>query len=227
MRHPVSTPSSGVMAVRPAIASATAALAGLAIDHIQVDMFGEAVYVNGLAACYEMKQLATRRLAEALPGVVIINELRVAHSNARDSDIARAIRKAVTHLSPDAAARITIEVDGGEVRLRGTVRDRAEAAALEAVAWATLGVRHVYPRMSCAAGAAPTTIERALQEYIARSARLGARAITVRYDSGTVHLTGTVTSAQKREAIEDLVRWHESVADVVNEIRVVAGADAR
>ena len=39
-------------------------------------------------------------------------------------------------------------------------------------------------------------------------------------DAGVVTLTGAVASATQRQAIEDLVRAHDGVTDVVSELRV-------
>jgi osmotically-inducible protein OsmY len=209
---------------RPAVVLAMTALAGIPIERLQVDMFGDALYINGLAAGYETKQEAARRLAEALPGICVINELRVAHSGVSDTDTARAVTLAIGRIA--AGSRITVDVEDGEVHLRGIARDQAEAAAIEAAAWATLGVRHVHHRMSCQQAIEPRQIEHALGEYIARSAGVPAESVAVRYDRGIVELRGSVATAQQREAIEDLVRWHESVIDVINRIRVAPSVGA-
>jgi osmotically-inducible protein OsmY len=44
--------------------------------------------------------------------------------------------------------------------------------------------------------------------------------VRVEFDSGNVSLTGTVSSATARQAIEDLVKAHEGVEFVVNSLVV-------
>jgi osmotically-inducible protein OsmY len=68
-------------------------------------------------------------------------------------------------------------------------------------------------------------VSEALAAYISRAANVPRGAVVVKYRSGIVTLSGAVASATRSQAIEDLVRWHERVIDVINHLRVAAPAE--
>jgi osmotically-inducible protein OsmY len=63
-------------------------------------------------------------------------------------------------------------------------------------------------------------VSEALSDYVTRAMNVPPGQIVVQYRSGIVSLAGTVTSAAQAEAIEDLLRWHDRVIDVVSHLRV-------
>jgi osmotically-inducible protein OsmY len=70
---------------------------------------------------------------------------------------------------------------------------------------------------------APLADDRAVAEAL-RSfvCALGAATadVHVEYDAGVVTLTGAVATATQQQAVEDLVRAHDGVTDVVSELRI-------
>jgi osmotically-inducible protein OsmY len=63
-------------------------------------------------------------------------------------EIRRKIEDALRRAAEIDASRVTVEADGGEVILRGTVRSWAEREEAERVAWAAPGVTKVDNRIT-------------------------------------------------------------------------------
>ena len=63
------------------------------------------------------------------------------------SDLKQQIEKALIRNAETDAKRITVEVDGSKVILRGTVRSSAEKKAAEEAAWSAPGVSEVDNRI--------------------------------------------------------------------------------
>ncbi|MBZ4369528.1 BON domain-containing protein, partial [Mycobacterium tuberculosis] len=64
------------------------------------------------------------------------------------SEVRRKIEDALRRSAEVDAGRITVEANGGEVILRGTVRSWAERQEAERAAWAAPGVTRVDNRIS-------------------------------------------------------------------------------
>lgn len=202
-------------------AQALRALLDLRIEDPQAELVGDRLYLRGLAACYRTKQLAARRIAAELPGLSVVNELRVAHGVASDAEVTRAVEAAVRQAAPAAGGRISAHVDAGDAYIGGVAEDEEERAAIEAAVWQAPGVMHVHSRIAVPRQAEnDSDVAEALSAYISRSLTLPYGRIRVTYRKGVALLDGSVASERQREAIEDLIRWHECVTDVVNRVRV-------
>ena len=213
------------MIARPAaereLVAVRQSLEGLDIDALNVAIVGDCVHIQGVALCYATKRLAAELAETAAPGACIMNELRVAQLPfAEDPEIARDLAATLDRIAPGAAQRIQLDVREGVVRLDGSAASAAERADVEHAAWAVRGVSHVQNALTVGHQASDGDLTTALNEYVQRAMNL--RTITVQYRQGVVSLNGDVTSAAQREAIEDLVRWHDSVRDVVNDLQVAA-----
>lgn len=205
----------------PAPAGLRHALKGLDIVDSRIEVVGNRLYLRGQAPCYRTKQIAGRRIAAAAPGTEVINELRVAHGAASDADVLRGIEVAIRKAAPGAIRRVTARVDGGDVHLSGAVADEPERCSIEAAVWQVPGVMHVYSRLSVSGERRPDAeVSLALTAYVARALTLPYDGIRVTYRRGVASLHGEVATLQQREAIEDLIRWHDHVRDVVNQITV-------
>jgi osmotically-inducible protein OsmY len=72
----------------------------------------------------------------------IINSIRI-KPRAEPTDVKRRIEEALKRSAEVDAARIAVEVSGGEVKLKGTVRSWAERDQAEHAAWSAPGVTRV------------------------------------------------------------------------------------
>ena len=199
------------------------ALSALHIDGLCVEIVDDRVYLKGVAACYERKRQAAALAAAAAPDACIENEIRVAGSNdAGDEKVIADVTAAIaSRLGPEVLGRITIDASGDSLAIRGAARSPAEAHAIAHLAWETVRSRRIECHLSTE-GAAPSDadVQDALNRYVAHAMGMAHGAIRVRYDGGVASLSGTVPSAVQREAIEDLVRWHDRVSDVINRLQV-------
>jgi len=205
-------------------------LAALDVAEPQVDLIGSRMYLRGLAPCYRTKHDAVERACDLAPGVAIINELRVAQPACEDADLVRTAVRALSTAVPGVSRRVHVRLREGALHLKGTVRDVAERRTLEAAAWEVAGGRQVDSQLTLEGellGPTDAEVEEALDAYVCRAMNLSPGAVAVEYRSGVVLLGGAVSSVAKACAIEDLLRWHDRVIDVVNNLRVSGAATSR
>jgi osmotically-inducible protein OsmY len=144
----------------------------------------------------------------------------VAQTPADDDAISREVTAAIERAT-EAAAAVQVRVEDGVVTLQGTVCDEEERSAVECATWDAHGVVQVRSHLHVASGEiGDSAVSEALSDYVTRAMNVPPGQIVVQYRSGIVSLAGTVTSAAQAEAIEDLLRWHDRVIDVVSHLRV-------
>jgi len=206
----------------PTPADVRTALADLQIADLRVDEVDGCLYLRGAAQCYKSKQLAEERARSIAPSACLVNELRVAQAAADDDAIARDVKEAIARVAP-LAGSVQIDVREGVVTLQGTVRDEEERSAVECATWDAHGVTQVRSHLDVVSGeVGDPAVSEALNEYVQRAMHIAPGQIVVQYRSGIVSLSGSVSTAAQGEAIEDLLRWHDRVIDVVSHLRVGA-----
>jgi osmotically-inducible protein OsmY len=204
-----------------------ASLRALHIEQVRVEADDQRIYLRGVAPCYEAKQRAGELAERAAPGACIENELRVGGAGfGDDGDMRREVIAALQALSPDIAERVTVKVKGGVVHLLGEALDARQRRAIECASWNAGGVNRVENQLTVR-GQQPSDVEvgRALSEYVGRTLNVRAGSVVVEYVAGVACISGHIASASQRQAIEDLIRWHDQVRDVVNNLRT-AGPQA-
>lgn len=214
-------------AVAPTPAGLRHALKGLDIADTRLELVADRLYLRGQAPCYRTKQIAGRRISAAVPGVEVVNELRIAHGPASDDEVLHGIEAAIRRAAPGALRRVVARVATGDAYLSGKAHDEQERRAIEGAVWQVTGVMHVHSRLQVAgAKRSDGDVSTALTAYVARALTLPYDGIRVTYRRGIATLEGEVATAQQREAIEDLIRWHEHVRDVMNRVTVAPPPDA-
>jgi osmotically-inducible protein OsmY len=208
----------------PAIGMRTlrAALAALRIDELHIESVGGVLHLHGVAPCYRAKRQAAERAELLMPGTGVHNHLRVAErAYVDDAAVEREVRRRLADMGATRSGRVRVEVRGAVVSLYGQVSDGEERRQLLEAAAAVPCVRGVEDHLMLAGlEPADTDVARALSEYVRRAMNLPPGVINVSWRSGLATLTGSVATETQRQAIEELVLWHDHVTDVANRIRI-------
>src|SRR5438445_4749127 len=120
--------------------------AAIPADKIDVTVSKGWVTLKGEVEYGFQKRLA-ERVVERLSGVKGVTNLIAVKPRLSPEDLKQNIEKALVRNAETDAQRITVEVEGSKVILRGTVRSYAEKKAAEDAAWAAPGVSEVENRI--------------------------------------------------------------------------------
>ena len=200
-----------------------AALADLRIDELRIESVGGVLHLHGVAPSYRAKRQAQERAAALMPGAGVHNHLCVAErAYVDDAAVERELRRRLAGTGVALPGRVSGEVRGAVVSLYGQVADDAERRRLREAAAAVPCVRGIEDHLMLASlEPADAEVARALSEYVQRSLNLPPGVVNVSWRSGLATLTGSVATETQRQAIEELVLWHDHVTDVANRIRIV------
>jgi osmotically-inducible protein OsmY len=118
----------------------------ISFEHIKVVVKGGWVTLEGQVEWQYQRQTAenTVRRIKGVKGVSNLVQLR---PRAQPTEIQRKIQEAFRRNAEIDANRITVEANGGEVVLKGTVRSWVEREEAERAAWAAPGVTKVEDRI--------------------------------------------------------------------------------
>jgi len=96
---------------------------------------------------YGFQKRLAERVVERLSGVKGVTNLITVKPHVMPTDLKQSIERALVRNAEIDARNITVEVEGGKVILRGTVRSYVEKKAAEEAAWAAPGVTEVENRI--------------------------------------------------------------------------------
>jgi osmotically-inducible protein OsmY len=117
------------------------------IDKVDVTVSKGWVTLRGEVEWQFQKEDA-ERVVRRLVGVKGVSNLITVKPRVSPSDLKKKIEDALRRTAEDDAQRITVEVSGGKVILKGTVRSWAEKQEAERQAWAAPGVTSVDNRIT-------------------------------------------------------------------------------
>jgi len=120
--------------------------AAIPADKLDVTVSKGWVTLKGEVEYGFQKRLA-ERVVERLSGVKGVTNLITVKPRLSPEDLKQNIEKALVRNAETDARRITVEVEGSKVILRGTVRSYAEKKAAEDAAWSAPGVSEVENRI--------------------------------------------------------------------------------
>jgi osmotically-inducible protein OsmY len=121
----------------------------LALQDLEVTVSKGWVTLRGTVE-WQFQRREAERAVRALSGVVGVTNLIAVKPTAKPSpeDLKRSVEQALVRSAQTDAQRITVEVKGDKVILKGTVRAWAERQDAERAAWSAPGVKEVDNRIT-------------------------------------------------------------------------------
>jgi osmotically-inducible protein OsmY len=195
--------------------------------HIGVAARDGVVTLTGVVGSADEKLAAEKaaRRATGVKAVALELEIRVpAEKKVADDDIAQRVLKILQWDAALRPNRIRVRVEHGVVTISGDVGTHDQREAAERDVRKLSGVQGVINELRVKrAGPQPDDLREHIATALRRDAELEASGIEVSAVRGRVILSGSVTSAQRRELVEQAVRAMLGVSSVDNRIAIAPG----
>lgn len=194
---------------------------------IGVSVKDEVVTLSG-AVDYYYQRLAAENAAQRISGVkVVAMDIEVKGTETpdapTDSNIATAIRNALTWHSGVNEDLVDIKVDNGWVYLNGTVQWDYERKAAERTIENLKGVKGIINQIKIKPGdVEPRDVKKKINAAFHRSAAIDAANVLVSMKGQTVELTGKVRSWAERKQAEEVALSMPGITEVKNRLEIDA-----
>ena len=195
---------------------------------IGVSVKDEVVTLAGVVDNY-YQRIAAEHAAQRVAGVkVVAMDIEVrgtgVHGSRSDTQIAAAVRNALTWHSAVNEDLIDIKVDNGRVFLDGTVHWDYERKAAEKAVENIAGVKAVINRVQLQTREAdPEEVLKQIRAAFHRHAVIDSSDISVEVSGSTVTLRGSVRSWTEKKDAEDVARSMPGITDVDNQLDITTG----
>jgi len=189
--------------------------------HLRVAVEGGVAYIDGIAASFRDKQMASALAAQVAGVREVVNRLRVAPARPRpDAALWGELQAALAQDPHLRDAPIAIHIKDGVVRLTGRVSDFEARTRAERLAWAVPGVKVVINQLEVDALPEGLDLRRDLLLTMEGCLGLSPSSINIDLQGRAIILRGTVPSPYHRLAAEEMARWHGQGRDVLNYLLV-------
>jgi osmotically-inducible protein OsmY len=191
---------------------------------IGVSIANHVVTLTGTVASWA-KRLAAEEAAHRVVGVLdVANDLAVKLPNGpnpSDTEIAAAVRHALTWDVFVPQDKIQTTVANGVVRLSGSVEDAAQRQDAARAIQNLAGVRAIDNQIAIKrADVSKPALKAAIHDALERRAERDANTIQLEVDAGHVTLSGTVHSWTERNAVIGAAWGTRGVAQVIDKLQV-------
>ena len=194
-------------------------------SQIGVAVKDEVVTLSGVVEHY-YQRVAAEKAAQRVAGVKVVAldiGVRgiVTHDEKSDTEIAEAVRNALTWHSAVNEDLIDIKVDGGWVFLDGTVHWEYERRAAEKAVEQLLGVKGVINRVRIKSQVVdPVEVRKAIRAAFHRHAAVDSSNISVEVTGSSVKLAGKVRSWAEKKDADEVAKSMPGITDVDNQLEI-------
>ena len=192
-------------------------------ENIGVAVSDGVVTLSGRVPTYAQKRAAERAVLRVAGVKGIANDLKVhllEKFERSDTDITKAVLRALEWHTQLPADKIKVKVDDGWVTLEGSVNWNYQRVRAEKAVGYLAGVRGVSNQITVTSRPMPSDLRERIRKALERQAGRETDRLSITVEEGTVTLKGSVDSWADREDVERAVWDASGVTKVNNKLKV-------